>query len=172
LTAVGSASARLLILALLGCRVGAPGGGAASLDPTHAASMVDSVRAFADSVARGITTRGPVAWRDYLADDPAFFMASEGRLVFPNHEAASQTIEALRHQITEIQLRWGDSLRVDPLAPGLAVLAASYHETRVDTTGKRLEEDGFFTGLVEHRAGRWQLRDAHWSVVTPPPAVP
>jgi hypothetical protein len=30
-------------------------------------------------------------------------------------------------------------------------------------------ENGFFTGLAELRNGRWQFRDAHWSIVAPAP---
>jgi hypothetical protein len=146
--------------------------GAARLEPGQGAVIADSVRAFAESVALGVTARGPAAWRTYFADEPAFFMASEGRLVFPNSDAATRAIDALTHTIAHIELRWGAALRVDPLAPGLAILAAPYHETQIDAQRRRVEEDGFFTGLVEHRARGWQFRDAHWSVITPPAAVP
>jgi hypothetical protein len=35
-----------------------------------------------------------------------------------------------------------------------------------------VEESGFFTGTAEYRSGRWQFRNAHWSVAAPPPDVP
>jgi hypothetical protein len=98
-------------------------------------------------------------------------MAAEGRVVFPTSDAATRGIEELSRVIRHLELRWEDSVRVDPLAPGLAVLAAPYYEVRVDTAGKRVEEAGYFTGLAEHGTGGWQLRDAHWSVVSPPPPV-
>ena len=60
----------------------------------------------------------------HFATGPAFFMASEGRVVFPTSDAATRGIEELRRVIRHIELRWEDSVRVDPLAPGLAVLAA------------------------------------------------
>ncbi len=162
-----------IVVALIACqRPAPPQGGRTLLDPAHATAMMDSVRSFAESVALGITGRGPAAWRMYFADEPAFFMASEGRLVFPNSDAAGRAIQGLAHTITHIVLRWGDSLIVDPLAPGLAMFAAPYHETRTDAGGQRLQEDGFFTGIAEHRPVGWQFRDAHWSVVTPPSAVP
>jgi hypothetical protein len=50
-------------------------------------------------------------------------------------------------------------------------VAASYTEVRVDTAGHRVDEAGYFTGLAEHRPEGWRFRDAHWSVVGPPPAV-
>ena len=140
-----------------------------------APALADSVRAFLETVAREVTRDGPAAWRRQFADDAAFFMASEGRLVFPSAEAARRGIDELVRMIAHIELRWGggggDSVRVDAIAPGLAVVAAPYTEVRVDTAGHRMNETGFFTGLAEHRPEGWRFRDAHWSVVGPPPAV-
>ena len=52
--------------------------------------------------------------------------------------------------IAQIELRWGDDLRVDPLTRDLAVVGSSYHESRVDPGGKRTEENGYFTGVVQY----------------------
>jgi hypothetical protein len=160
-------------LALGGCRPNAApsGNGVRVLDAAYAAALQDSVRAFAASVAQGVTAHGPAAWRAYFAEQPTFFMASEGRLVFPNSDSATRAIEGLTHVLKHLDLRWGDSLRVDPLAPGLALLATPYHEVQVDARGRRVEEEGFFTGIAEHYADGWRFRNAHWSVV-PPSALP
>jgi hypothetical protein len=144
---------------------------ALDLMPAHAAAVADSVRSFAQAVADDVTREGPIAWRRHFAESAAFFMAAEGHLVLPNSDSATRVIQDLARVITHIELQWGEGLRVDPLAPGLAVLAAPYHEVRIDTAGHRVEENGFFTGLAEHRAGRWRLRNAHWSVAGPPPLV-
>ena len=48
---------------------------------------------------RDVNQRGPEAWRSHFAESPAFFMASEGRLVFPSSDAATQGIEELTHLI-------------------------------------------------------------------------
>jgi uncharacterized protein (TIGR02246 family) len=136
-----------------------------------APALADSVRAFMETVAREVTRDGPAAWRRQFADDAAFFMASEGRLVFPSAEAARRGIDELVRVIAHIELRWGDSVRVDAVAPGLAVVAAPYTEVRSDTAGRRVDEAGYFTGLAEHRPEGWRFRDAHWSVVGPLPAV-
>jgi hypothetical protein len=163
----------LVPLTLFACRPApAPLGQNGGLDPQRAAALADSARAFAESIALGVTARGPAGWNGYLADEPAFFMASEGRLVFPDKDSASRAIRTLASAIPHVELRWGASLRVDPLAPGLVLLAAPYHETRVDAKGHRVEEDGYFTGIAEHGAGGWRLRNAHWSVPVPPSAVP
>lgn len=143
-----------------------------SLTPAQASAVEAGVRAFTRAVAHDVTQDGPAAWRKHFADSPSFFMADEGRLVFPNSAAATAAIRDLALTVKQIELRWGDDLRVDPLTPNLAVVGATYHEIRVSTAGQRVEETGFFTGIAEYRNGRWQFRNAHWSVVVPPSAVP
>ena len=142
-----------------------------SVAPARAVAVEDDVRAFMRAVAHDVTQDGPTAWRKHFSDSPSFFMASEGRLVFPNSAAATAGIQAFAHTIKQIELRWGDDLRVDPLTTNLAIVAATWHEVQVSTEGKRVEETGFFTGCVEFRDGRWQFRDAHWSVAAPPPGA-
>ncbi|HEY4742236.1 MAG: hypothetical protein WA734_01035 [Candidatus Acidiferrales bacterium] len=133
----------------------------------YAAAVDTDVRAFMSVVVHDVTQDGPIAWRKHFADTPTFFMAVDGHLVFPNSAAATAGIEGAAAAIKHIELRWGDDLRVDPLAENLAVVAASYHEVRVDVGGKRVDEEGFFTGTVEKRDGRWQFRNAHWSAAAP-----
>ncbi len=143
-----------------------------ALTAKRAAQVTEDVKTFARTVAHDVTEEGPSAWRRHFADTPSFFMASEGRLVFPNSAAASRAIQELSRKIKSIELRWGDDLRVDPLTPDLAVVATTYHETRMTFAGQRAEEDGYFTGVAQYRSGRWQFRDAHWSVAVPASPVP
>ena len=142
-----------------------------SLTPAGSSAVERDVKVFADTVAQDVTQEGPAAWRRHFADSPPFFMASEGHLVFPTSASATAGIQNFARTINHMELHWGEDLRVDPLTPELAVLAASYHEIRVDTAGNRVDESGFFTGIAEYGNGHWQLRDAHWSVAIPPPAV-
>jgi hypothetical protein len=138
------------------------------MDPARSDAVQAEVRAFAASVAADVTAQGPVAWRKHFSDSPAFFMASEGRLVFPNSASAAVGIQGFAQTIRNMELKWGDDLRVDPLTPDLAVMASSWHELRVDKAGKREDETGFFTAVAERNHGHWQFRDAHWSVLPVP----
>ena len=136
--------------------------------PQDRAAAIDrEVRAFMAAAASDITRLGPAAWRQHFSDSPAFFMASEGQLVFPDSASATRTIDELTRTVKHIELRWGP-VRVDPLAPALAAVGAPYEELRVDTADQRVDEKGYFTAVAERRADRWQFRDAHWSVVAPP----
>ncbi|HEX8815944.1 MAG TPA: hypothetical protein VF753_10625 [Terriglobales bacterium] len=130
-------------------------------------AVVNDVTRFILTVGHDVTQDGPNAWRKYFADSPEFFMASEGAMAFPSSQAATQGIQAFAKTIDHMQLLWGDDLRIDPLTPALAVVGTSWHEIRVDTQGKTVDEAGYFTGVVEKRNGQWQFRDAHWSSLHP-----
>jgi hypothetical protein len=126
-----------------------------------------SVKAFTQEVARDITAEGPTAWRKYFADTPSFFMAVNGRMAFPSGAAATAGIDGVAKEIKHIELKWGDDLRVDPLTPDLAVVAASYHEVQLHADGKTVNDNGFFTAVAEQHDGHWQFRNVHWSSITP-----
>ncbi len=142
--------------------------GSAQLTEARKAAIEQEVRQFAVAVSRDITQQGPAAWEKHFADDPAFFMADEGKLVFPNRKAATQAISELTHTIQRIELTWGDDLRVDPITPEFAVVASSWREATLDKEGHQVKDGGYFTGLAERRNGQWQFRNAHWSVAAPP----
>src|SRR5260370_37705031 len=115
---------RMLVLAAVTAAGCAPRDEAPDLTPAHAAAIEDSGRTFAQAVAADVSRGGPIAWRRHFAESPAVFMASEGRLAFPNSETSTREIQDLARVIPYIQLRWCNGLRVDPLAPVLAILAA------------------------------------------------
>lgn len=138
-------------------------GDAHALTPDRANDMHQAVKEFARTVAHDVTAEGPSAWRRYFETDPAFFMAVNGRLAFPNSAAADEGIEKAALTIKQIELEWGNDLRVDPLTQQLALVAAPWREIQVDAAGHRTETTGFFTGLAEFRDGHWRFRDVHWS---------
>jgi hypothetical protein len=141
------------------------------LTSTRAGEVDKEVRAFAREVARNVTQEGPIAWRRYFSDSPEFFMAADGRLAFPNGASAIAAIPNLTRTIRQIDLQWGEEMRVDPLTPDLAIMATPYREVRTGPAGDRVNEVGYFTATTEYKGGRWQFRNAHWSSTVPPLAV-
>jgi len=167
------ASGWALLWALLSSGCHRPASSAApAVTPARAAAIHRGVRAFASAVAEDVTKEGPAAWGRHFADSPAFYMAADGHLVFPDRAAATAGLQQLVQTLPHIELRWGEDLRVDVLATDLAGLAASYHEVQVDAAGRRAEDNGYFTAVVEEHGGRWQFRNAHWSSAAPAAAVP
>ena len=142
---------------------------AQTLTPERRSAEEQSVRRFAATVAADVSREGPGAWRKHFSDSPAFFMAVNGHLEFADSAAATKGIEQVAQVLPHIELRWGDDLRVDVLTPEFAMVASAYHEILTDREGHEVQADGFFTGLVERRGGRWQFRNAHWSAPVPPP---
>lgn len=142
-----------------------------SFTAARKAAVEKEVRQFAAAVSQDVTQKGPPAWGKHLEDSPAFFMASEGKLIFPDRQAARTGIVEFTHTIQHIELTWGDDLRVDPLTPEFAIVASSWHEVWSDKEGHQTTENGFFTGLAERHNGQWQFRNAHWSVAAPSPGA-
>jgi hypothetical protein len=157
-----------IVLTFLSC----VGCGTQPLTPSRAAAVESGVRAFMGTVAHDVTQDGPAAWRKHFADSPAFFMAADGHLAFPDSASATAGIQNLTRTIKHIELQWGNDLRVDPLTADLAAVAASYHETIVGATARSLDASGYFTATAEHRQGGWQFRNAHWSSAAPMPTLP
>jgi hypothetical protein len=158
--------------ALTGCgpQPAAPGG-AQALTPERAAQVDSGVRAFMRTVALDVTRDGPSAWRKHFSDTPAFFMAVDGLMAFPDSATATKGIQGAAADIKHIELTWGSDLRVDPLTPDLAMVATTWHELQDKADGKHLDESGFFTGVAELQDDRWQFRDAHWSEPATPPVA-
>lgn len=127
------------------------------------ASVEQGVREFMAQVARDVTREGPVAWRKEFSGGPEFFMASDGQLAFASGAAAMQGIEGVAQMIQKIELKWGEDLKIDVLAPKLAVVGTSWAEERDEAQGHHVKQSGYFTGVVEERYGKRVFRDAHWS---------
>jgi hypothetical protein len=142
---------------------GAGAGHSPSLTPDEGVAVDRAVRAFMQTVSHSVTQDGPVAWLKYFDASPAFFMAVNGQMAFPNPAAAQEGTRKFAQTIRQIELKWGDDLRVDPLTNGFAIVGSSWREVLVDTTGHSVTETGYFTGLAEYREGHWQFRNAHWS---------
>jgi hypothetical protein len=154
----------LLAITLAACiPSGAGASHSLSVTPDGAASVDQAVRAFMQTVSHSVTQDGPMAWIKYFDASPAFFMAVNGQMAFPNTAAAHEGTRKFAQTIPHIELKWGDDLRVDPLTNEFAMVAVSWREIQIDTAGHSVTETGYFTGLAEYREGHWQFRDAHWS---------
>jgi len=154
--------------AMTGSPARSAGAAESSLTPVGAAATSEGVRTFMQTVAHDVTQDGPLAWLKFFDTGPQFFMAVNGQLAFPNAAAADKGTRDFARTINNIELTWGNDLRVDPLTTELAVVAASWREIQVDKAGHRVKEAGYFTGLAEYRGGRWRFRNAHWSTPASP----
>jgi len=121
-----------------------------------------AVRAMADAIARDVSRDGPTGWLPYFAHTTGFFWAAEGSVVIRDADAAEGFVRDFARSVPRVSLAWQD-IRVEPIAPDAALLAAGCHEVLTDAAGKSTPWDGFFTGIAVRTAFGWQLRDGHWS---------
>jgi hypothetical protein len=150
----------MLFLFLLACN-----SRSSSSDARQISTVRGSVGMMMESITVSVSQQGPVAWLHYFEDTANFFMASEGRLVFPNNDSARNFINnTLVKTISKIELQWHD-IRIEPLTANFTQIAASFHEDITDSTGKKIPEDGYFTALAHHTSSGWKLMNAHWSII-------
>ena len=158
---------RSLLIVIIACVVAfslfSCGQNSDKLTGAQSQEVRDSVLKLADVTAKDISTKGPIAWLDHFEDSPGFFMATDGSIQLPDYKTADSFIKTtLIKVIPKITLKWS-AIRVDPLTPGLAVMAAGYPEDITDASGKTTPYDGYFTAVVHKTAKRWQFRDEQWS---------
>jgi len=134
-----------------------------SLEDKQAANIKDSVKQMASIIAGDISRDGPKAWLKHFAKSPQFFMASEGKLVFPNNDSAEVFVKNFAKSVSSIHLNW-TGINVDPITINLAVMRAYFHEVITDTSGHQMPAEGYFTGLAEYTPEGWKLRNLHWSL--------
>ena len=132
------------------------------LSNAEKAEIEEHVSAMALTIASDLEARGPIAWLDHFLDVPEFFMASDGRLLFPDIESAEKIVEGFAHSIAKMELVWRD-IFIDPIEDGMAMMGATYDEVLVDTSGTVLNLSGYFTGMAVETADGWKLRNLHWS---------
>ena len=134
-----------------------------ALTAERRAAVEGQVRRFAGAVAHDVTQDGPAAWGKYFSGSPDFFMAVNGKLAFPDGQAAAQALPEIARVYKQIELHWGGDLRVDALTPELAAMATPYEEAIDYADGHHEAASGYFTSVVELQNGKWEFRDAHWS---------
>jgi hypothetical protein len=139
----------------------------AQLSTEQSTRVKDSVTKMAANIARDVSAKGPVAWLNYFEDTPGFFMASDGQLAFKDYQSAKTfTLNTLVKSIPHIKLQW-EHIRIDPLAPNLALMAADFHEDITTAAGNSIPFDGDFTTTAHYNGHSWKLKNLHWSIKKP-----
>lgn len=152
-----------MALLLASCRTAPP-----SLNASQMSEIDLGVREMASAIARDVAADGPIAWLRYFTGDHEFFMANDGNLQFSDFGEAKAFLNKFSVGVAHLELTWVE-IRVDPVAPGVAVMASPYREAITDNGGHVSRFSGYFTGLAVKTRSGWRLRDAHWSSPVAPP---
>jgi hypothetical protein len=158
-----SGAAVVAAVALAACKPAA-----APFTAEHQAALADSVREVAARLAAEISAHGYRAFTPVMDSAPGYVWAYNGFIAFPSFDSMATWARSSPEPKTPEVFAW-DSVRVEPIAPGVATLAATYAETAPDRTGNQGTEKGVFTAVAVHRADGWKFTDAHTSTLPPPP---
>ncbi len=122
-------------------------------------------RSFMNSIATEVSTKGPSAWLFIFENNPDFFMASDGKLVFENYDSAKNFINNfLIKNITKISLQWNHA-NVQFLTDSFTQLRAGFHEDITNAKDSISRYDGYFTALAHYTNEGWKIRNVHWSII-------
>src|ERR1700753_3393631 len=73
------------------------------LSAAENASVKDSVTRMAANISHDLSATGPAAWVNYFENDPGFFMASGGSLVFRDYATAKMyTLDTVAKNLKKI----------------------------------------------------------------------
>jgi hypothetical protein len=156
------------VVVLVGGLVAACTPAAPPFTPAHRAAVDDSVREVTARLAAEISAHGYRAFVPVMDSAPGYVWAYNGFLPFTSFDSMAAWARRDPEPESPETFAW-DSVRVEPLAPGIAVVAATYTETRPDSAGRPNTEQGAFTAVALHRADGWKFTDAHTSTLPPAP---
>jgi hypothetical protein len=153
----------VLWIALAACA----GGENEVFDASRRQAVRDSARAFFESIPAELAGDGPDAWLRLFDPSTSFFMASDGQVALADRAAAEAFLAGFSPTVARVELVWED-VRIEPLAPGVAVVAAAYREAIVLADGSVSRFGGYVSGVARNRGGSWALQHLHWSSPEPP----
>jgi ketosteroid isomerase-like protein len=123
------------------------------------------------NIADDLRQSGPLGWLPHFSTGPRFFMASDGKVVFANFDAAETFLKDFATRVSHMEIRWSD-VRVRMIGQDAALVAAAYDETINQTSGKSKQFRGYFSGLAIRQQAGWKLGHLHWSSPRPDPDHP
>jgi hypothetical protein len=127
-------------------------------------AIVDSVRTVANELATWMSSQG--AGRPYAAffdSTVALVVAADGRIGASSYDSVASRYQGWTPP-AGARLAW-DSLRIEPLGPGLAHLVGAFTESFTPPSGAAYEGHGVMSAVVVHRPAGWRFAAMHTSVV-------
>ena len=130
--------------------------------PEHRAALGDSVRQLMVTLASEVSAQGFTAWIPYLEQAERFVWTSDGKIEFPSADSLARFIRPFAATLTHTSLAF-DTIKVSPLAPGVAQAAATYRELFVGQKHDTTRLAGVFIGVWVRTPAGWRLVSGHTS---------
>jgi hypothetical protein len=131
-------------------------------EPAGQSDSEKEVRKLLDIIADDLAQKGPLAWLKHFSTDETFFMASDGKVVFPDYQTAKTFLEDFAPKVAKMKINWSN-VRVQMIERNTALVGAAYDEVIAEKSGEEKKIGGYFSGIAVRQAGGWKLRHLHWS---------
>ena len=154
-----------LTFVAISCRPATP----PELSDQQRAAIADSVRGHLGELATWMSAQGAGrAFPTFFDSAPGFVQAADGRVTSASFDSLAARYRSWAPP-AGARLTW-DTVRVEPLGPGLAHFTGTFTESFTPPTGQPYEGHGVMSGVAVRRPGGWRIAAVHTSVV--PPATP
>jgi hypothetical protein len=107
------------------------------------------------------------AFPTFFDTAPGFVQVADGRITSPSYDSLAARYRSWAPP-AGARLAW-DTVRVEPLGPGLAHFTGAFTESFTPPSGQAYEGHGVMSGVAVRRLGGWKIAAVHTSVV---PASP
>jgi hypothetical protein len=127
-------------------------------------AIVDSVRTVANELATWMSSQGADRpYASFFDSTAALVIAADGRIGATSYDSVVSRYRGWTPP-AGARLSW-DSLRIEPLGPGVAHLVGAFKESFTPPSGPVYEGHGVMTVVVVHRPAGWKFAALHTSVV-------
>lgn len=128
----------------------------------HRAAVVDSVTTFAAEYVEAVNSSDMSDLIQYYDNDAEFHWVEDGRIEYDSFEAVREALAGLASSNATVELEILES-KVIALAPGVAWVTSSYHQTFTFGPESSFEISGVMTFVLRHRADGWKFSMGHAS---------
>jgi hypothetical protein len=132
------------------------------LRPEHRAAIQDSVRQFLAEYRTVLLANDFRGSLRFFSQDSAIVWVVDDGVLFLSYDSLAVAVPALAGRIHITSYQW-NPIRITPLAPGVAVVSATYTESFTDTEGKPHNGGGTQTAVLVHGPEGWVFLARHQS---------
>jgi hypothetical protein len=152
-------------LVAIGCRPATP----PDLSEQQRSAIADSVRGLLGELATWMSSQGAGrAFSAFFDSAPGFVQAADGRITSPSFDSLATRYRSWAPPAGG-RLAW-DTVRVEPLGPGLAHFTGAFTESYAPQSGQPYVGHGVMSGVAIRRPAGWKIAALHTSLA--PPSTP
>ncbi|HEX3926917.1 MAG TPA: nuclear transport factor 2 family protein [Gemmatimonadales bacterium] len=143
----------------------------ATLTAAHRTAVIDSVRTMLDAWRGAMNQRDFARAVRFYSPGPDFRWLEDGEVRYTTRDELANAMLTLAPTLRAFDLSLEEPA-ITPLAPGTAVVTATFAQKMTDTSGRVHGVAGAVSLTVVHADSGWQIVVGQTSTLTPPAPAP